>query len=1182
MEPTEFGTFHPLRQEYLCDVEDFSSLMKLTKGRPFTDWNADIDTIDPHNIATWFPRDNHRMAFYGAAEQEGLTYSDLHNQINACPKYRRKTTVAVLLPLERRPELAVVLVALLAQNNVCVAPLDSNTSPARLTSTIKQLGCTGIVSTPEILDNIGWKETLTELHDVRCVESAGTKAGAVYWTVLHQETKSYTSAAIATSVLGTHEPKMLLRTSGTTAGPKVVALQSSHLIHYGTCLALGLGLNPQDTACNAMPLFHIGGIASALLCVLVCGSSAIMIPGPFDPHGFLDRLDPASDTSPTWYYAAPTMHKALLLAAKSRGQAYVPNNLRLIRSAAAHLPHQTAVELAKLFHTSVFPTYGMTECMPICIPSEAVVWNRESKVIDTVGRPVGISVSIVDASGEPLPYGSIGEIAVKGPGALESYVNISPSKTHTPQGWLKTGDVGFLDHHGRLFIKGRSKEMIKRGGEQVWPNEIDAVVQTVPGVKTAVTFAVPNELWGEEVAVAVVLQTEGISIEAMKQQIMKTCRSKLDEFAVPRQIIVVNSTDDLIKGATGKYLRTKMAEHLNAKAADTGAMRLWQSAEKSLNVQAETETTVPSTVIKPSSALNGIRFVAACFVVQLHTGFFPNLGWTKIQSFTVSMQIFFFLLGFQTTCNVQNEVLSTWSSFIGTKIGSMHALFVVAQFFGLPAFFTFHCGESGFQAMFRERTCANPGLLAGWGSWFAFQLSTGMAGKKDDVVRTTWFQSIAYIFLAMFPLLDKRVREIDTPKLLRLLVFLAVTSVLLPSIVLELLGLEDFHFSIATWWPHLGASVVLGHLFKRIQSERATANRLSDNPFYKNPRFWAVVTDCMSVLFLLFEVAVVIGPTCAYMDVETFQLMRPFDEINEEDLEEFYGDTAVWACDITWDEYTDFVHEDGESWLSLGRLEGGMTEWFASYRIASPLVMIWLFGLAWGQSFTARLMNSSVLQSLAPLSYSVYLLHIPVSRYYWLWTEGFEAKEWWNKVGDFPVPVPVIGVVWVIVLSVLVGYAIDRNIIAHVMPYTVKLGIYFCELFSCLLFGTPKDGTLESNKLSLLEDKVYGLVQATSGARVTPATRLFDLGLDSLGVTAFMGNLRARLPAEAVAGLTLTQLVQMETVQDLISFLSKKEQSVQNQKNNRKPVFKRSPSDETAFLSSSSSSEEDSLEGRSA
>lgn len=272
----------------------------------------------------------------------------------------------------------------------------------------------------------------------------------------------------------------MLRTSGTTDGPKVVALTATNLLHSASCLAMGMLLKRSDVACCAMPLFHIGGAVGVWLCTLVSGSAAIMMPSPLDAHAFLDRLDPTTNFQgkgdhsfcPTWYHGTPTMHQALLLTAKARGQERLTNHLRFVRSSAAHLPHSTALQLAETFDTKVISTYGMTESIPICIPApgDEVVPPSLCSTNDkqgSVGRPAGCTVAILNPStGVLLNYGEIGEIAVGGPGVIASYVGLPVSQTHTIEGLLKTGDVGYLDRQGRLFLKGRSKEMIKRGGER--------------------------------------------------------------------------------------------------------------------------------------------------------------------------------------------------------------------------------------------------------------------------------------------------------------------------------------------------------------------------------------------------------------------------------------------------------------------------------------------------------------------------------------------------------------------------------------------------------------------------------------------------------------------------------------------------------------------------------------------
>lgn len=1119
-DPTAFGELDPLRQKYDCHVKDFEGLLKLSGGRPFANWTKDVHTVTLQDFTSWFPRDENRIAIYGAKDQEGLSYADLHDQIKACPSYTHKTTVTLILPLDLRLETAVALVALLSQPHVCVAPLDYNMPKAKMLEAFKQLDCTGIVTTAALLQNLKAEEALSGMKDIRIIESTGTKAGAINWKILNRA-RQY-ELPVAESGVSENEPRMLLRTSGTTASPKVVALSASHLLHSGASLAFGLNLSSDDVACCAMPLFHIGGIAGALLCVLVSGSSVVMMPGNFDPQAFLDRLDPSfGNAAPTWYYAAPTMHQALLLTAKSQDatRSYIPNKLRLIRSAAAHLPHEIAMELADLFHTSVFPTYGMSECMPICIPLDPIVWNRESNAIGSVGQPAACSVAIVNSTGDPLPYGEIGEIAVSGPGAIKSYVGMSPSVTHTPSGWLKTGDVGYLDSHGRLFIKGRSKEMIKRGGEQVWPNEVDRVVLGVTGVKAAVTFAVPNALWGEEVAVAVVLDKDDRDEEASRQLIMATCKEELDHFAVPHQLIFVESTAELPKGASGKYLRTRMADHLGTKSVDTCAMSALKAAGATVKHEMFSDDPAKGVLVKPSHALNGTRFVTACFVVQLHIGFFPSIAWTKIQSFSMSMPIFFFLVAFQMACNAQTEVLSSWSSFVGSKIGSMHALFVVAHFLALPSYLMFHFGLTGYTKFPNKLR-----IVAG-------QLLTGMFGYYDGNCGTTWFQSVVYAFLILFPWLDRWLRRLPDQQLLKFGAVMILASIIIPSSLFAMGHLES-HFTIVTWLPNLVSAMIAGYLFKRFHPARAK-DGINSVSLLQKPQFWGLVTDTMSVCFLLLLVAVALAPNCLSVELDTFLEMRP--NAVEYEAENQGDEVVVWACNVTWDEFVNFVHNDQENWETVGRWEVEITHAFWDYRLGTPLVMIWLYGLAFGRGITARIMKSRLLQFLAPLSYPIYLLHVPVARYYWLATRGFEAKQWWGMAGDYPVPVGFHEMLLILGISAMLGYVIDRHLLLHVIPYTVNAGVFVCQSLSKCVGNSSNTSTAGT----LIFEQVQHVVKALLGIDVSHSSRLDSLGLDSLGSTAFLGALRASLPK--AKRMSLQKLSVFDTVGDLVDFLCEKE-----------------------------------------
>ena len=897
---------------------------------------------------------------------------------------------------------------------------------------------------------------------------------------------------------------MLLRTSGTTNKPKVVPITYSMLLYGAVSIAAALQLKRKDCNANTMPFYHIGGISCNLLAVLVSGGS-VLLAGPLqDPNVFLDHLllQGRGDTrrsvhstlmpSPTWYYAGPSMHKAIVLMAEARWVANqkqaLPNCLRFIRSASAHLNHDLALQLSTVFACQVIPTYGMSEAMPICSSAPIDVHNDPPcEIIDSVGYPTGTSVRIANPdTDQVLEYGSddlsteengcgkegplIGEICVKGPGVISEYVGLDVTKTHTPDGWLRTGDHGILDRQGRLFIKGRSKEMIKRGGEQVWPNEIDDVVEKVPGVATAVAFGVPNELWGEEVAVAVVLcdaaqKDNPDYIIQLTDQILNTCRSNLDELSMPQQIKFLNSTEELLRGSTGKYIRSKMAIHLEIAAVDTGALRVLTSVSQLQECQdmevakdgvlskaeteprqwgwildlLETKGTEGHRVI-PSDALNGVRFLVACFVVHVHVGLFPNLTWVKLQGYAPNMMIFFSLAGFQTTCQVARSVRGQWSHFVGTKIGALHSLFVISQLITFPSYVLFYAFDEDGNLTWNAKD---------W-TWviirFIFSTATGL-GHSKDVNMFAWFQSTFYLFLVIFPFLDEYLRQLT---LKRQGIFLVVFGILSGALwgILYLAVPSDIFFehfypigwSIISWLPLLVTSMLMAYLFLRLveyywkkvkeqevvasdsemQSGEDNSGTISVTQLKSQTKLWGVVCDLCSFVLLVLWILVAMVPNCLCVYGDTFEAMRPGVEVPEEGCRMKNGlDDYVYTCGVTYEEFVDHIQPDPNH-NELGRFVTNFSGGMGYVRIPAPLFALWVASMAFGQGYTARFFGSKLMTTLAPLGYPVYLMQMAVARYYWLATRGLERQDWWGKEGEYPFPVE-----WYEFFLILLTFAIN-------------------------------------------------------------------------------------------------------------------------------------------------------------
>ena len=343
---------------------------------------------------------------------------------------------------------------------------------------------------------------------------------------------------------------MVLHTSGTTARPKIVPLSQRNLAISSGNIRTSLALTPADRCLNVMPMFHIHGLMAALLASLSAGASVVTSPG-FDAFRFFAWID---ETHPTWYTAVPTMHQLVLSRAGRQKDVIERNRLRFVRSSSASLPPTVMAELEETFGCPVIEAYGMTEASHQMATNPFPPLARKP---GSVGMGAGVKVAIMDDAGKVLGNGPIGEVVIQGGNVTLGYENNPTANADAfTDGWFRTGDQGYLDPEGYLFLTGRIKEIINRGGEKVSPREIDEVLLEHPAVAQAVAFAVPHDRLGEEVAAAVVL-AEGASAEEkdLKEHVAK----HLADFKQPKTIVILT---DIPKGATGKVQRIGLAEKL--------------------------------------------------------------------------------------------------------------------------------------------------------------------------------------------------------------------------------------------------------------------------------------------------------------------------------------------------------------------------------------------------------------------------------------------------------------------------------------------------------------------------------------------------------------------------------------------------------------------------------------------
>jgi amino acid adenylation domain-containing protein len=363
--------------------------------------------------------------------------------------------------------------------------------------------------------------------------------------------------AIAGGAARGEDDAFILLTSGTASRPKMVPLT-----HASVCLSAYnagavLALGPQDRLLNMLPLFHAHGLISGLLTALAAGSSVICTAG-FDPGSFFTCL---KELEPTWYTAVPTIHRALLSASEHDVQMTRASSLRVIRSASASLAPAILQGLEARFGVPVIETYGMTEGA-----SQIAANPRHWRKPGSVGMPAGPEIAIMDDEGRPLPAGERGEIMLRGPTISRGYYN-DPEATRSAfrDGWFRTGDLGYLGADGYLFIVGRIKDVINRGGQKISPLEVEEALLSHPDVLEAGAFGIPHQKLGETVAAAIVLRSQsGVTAHQLRQ----FARQRLAAYKVPSLIRMVQA---LPKGASGKLKRSALAELVSAGSASEDA-----------------------------------------------------------------------------------------------------------------------------------------------------------------------------------------------------------------------------------------------------------------------------------------------------------------------------------------------------------------------------------------------------------------------------------------------------------------------------------------------------------------------------------------------------------------------------------------------------------------------------------
>jgi len=341
---------------------------------------------------------------------------------------------------------------------------------------------------------------------------------------------------------------LLMYTSGTTGRPKGVLHSHASLLAGGWTVMLAHDLMPDDRGLCVLPIYHINGMCVSIIGALVSGGTVVVC-DRFSASRFWQTC---STHRITWFSVVPTIISHLLHG-QADPDAETRARIRFGRSASSALAVETQSAFETRFNIPIVETMGLTETAAQILSNPLPPGVRK---IGSPGLPFGNEVTILSPTLHPVAAGVEGEIAVRGPNVMLGYFKNpeATAATLTDDGWLRTGDLGRMDDDGYVFVTGRLKELIIKGGENIAPREVDEALYAHPEVVEAAAFARPCATYGERVEAAVKLR-DGATVSG--EELILLCQSKLGKFKSPE---VVHILDDLPKGPSGKIQRLKLAQ----------------------------------------------------------------------------------------------------------------------------------------------------------------------------------------------------------------------------------------------------------------------------------------------------------------------------------------------------------------------------------------------------------------------------------------------------------------------------------------------------------------------------------------------------------------------------------------------------------------------------------------------
>jgi len=378
---------------------------------------------------------------------------------------------------------------------------------------------------------------------IRIAEGENLPAGFTPLKDLFDEAGSFDTCQTSAD-----DPFALIYTSGTTGKPKGAVLTHNSLMSDAIAVANVRYTEPHDVVLSVLPLFHIYGMTHSLNISIYLGLTIRMWTS-FDAEEVMTAIE---EEKSTILYAVPTMVNRMVELAASRPPKR--SSLRFCISGGASLPVEILHRFEKVFNTTIYESYGLTEFSPTCVENP---FGRPTRP-GSIGLPIPpFKARIVNEQDENVAPGDVGELIVSGSAVMKEYLNKPEATAEALRGgWLHTGDLARTDEDGYIYIVDRKKDMIIRGGYNIYPREIEEILYTHEDVLEAAVMGIPNDDLGEEIAAVIVLRP---GAEATADEIRKFVKSQVAPYKYPR---VIKFADELPKTAAGKILKRAISlEH---------------------------------------------------------------------------------------------------------------------------------------------------------------------------------------------------------------------------------------------------------------------------------------------------------------------------------------------------------------------------------------------------------------------------------------------------------------------------------------------------------------------------------------------------------------------------------------------------------------------------------------------